>query len=113
MGEPSPFVSIFRSFWWFFTTATTVGYGDDYPTTTEGRIVGVLTFYTGIVLLALPITIVGGTFSKYYPDWVKEFCDKDKDDKEEEPQTSLEQTIEVRKEAWEEDGSTSELEQQA
>eukprot|EP00929_Paragymnodinium_shiwhaense_P049870 TRINITY_DN25151_c0_g2_i1.p1 TRINITY_DN25151_c0_g2~~TRINITY_DN25151_c0_g2_i1.p1 ORF type:complete len:1096 (+),score=187.23 TRINITY_DN25151_c0_g2_i1:95-3382(+) len=71
--EVSPFTSILYAFWWFFTTATTVGYGDDYPTTTTGRIVGTTLFYTGIVLIALPITIVGGCFNKYYPDWVKEF----------------------------------------
>eukprot|EP00929_Paragymnodinium_shiwhaense_P049526 TRINITY_DN24977_c0_g1_i1.p1 TRINITY_DN24977_c0_g1~~TRINITY_DN24977_c0_g1_i1.p1 ORF type:complete len:984 (+),score=185.48 TRINITY_DN24977_c0_g1_i1:191-3142(+) len=68
--EASPFVSIPYAMWWFFTTATTVGYGDDYPTTTAGRFVGILTFYVGIVLLALPITIIGGSFSKYYPDFI-------------------------------------------
>lgn len=71
--EVTPFTSILYAFWWFFTTATTVGYGDDYPTTTAGRIVGVITFYAGIILLALPVTIVGGSFGKFYPDWVKEF----------------------------------------
>jgi hypothetical protein len=76
--EPSPFRSILYAFWWFFTTATTVGYGDDFPTTTAGRCVGVATFYTGIVLIALPITIVVGCFNKHYPDWVKEFGSKPK-----------------------------------
>jgi len=132
--EPSPFVSIFRSFWWFFTTATTVGYGDDYPTTNEGRLVGVLTFYTGIVLLALPITIVGGTFAKYYPDWVKAFAsDDDKPENEsgsrnsskETPETATlhqpaqqpetlpqpTQTIEIRKAAWGDDDSNCESKQ--
>jgi len=71
--EPSPFTSIFYASWWFFTTATTVGYGDDVPTTAAGRIVGVMSFYTGIVLLALPITIVNSAFNKYYPLWLKEF----------------------------------------
>merc|ERR1719487_2564577 len=54
--EPTPFSSIVYAFWWFFTTATTVGYGDDFPTTTSGRCVGVMTFYTGIVLISLPIS---------------------------------------------------------
>jgi len=71
--EPSPFQSILYAFWWFFTTATTVGFGDDYPTTTAGRIVGIFTFYTGIILLALPITIVAERFNAHYPDWIREF----------------------------------------
>jgi len=33
----------------------------------------VVTFYTGIILLALPITIVASCFNQFYPDWVKEF----------------------------------------
>eukprot|EP00928_Gymnodinium_smaydae_P042461 TRINITY_DN28590_c0_g3_i1.p1 TRINITY_DN28590_c0_g3~~TRINITY_DN28590_c0_g3_i1.p1 ORF type:complete len:841 (+),score=69.98 TRINITY_DN28590_c0_g3_i1:94-2616(+) len=75
--EPTPFISVIYAVWWFFTTATTVGYGDDYPTTTFGRIVAITTFYTGIVLVALPLTIVGGSFNKYYPEWVKEFQAKE------------------------------------
>jgi len=69
--QVSPFKSIPYSFWWFFTTATTVGYGDDYPTTTAGRLVAIFVFATGVVLLAMPITIVGGSFGKYYEDWVR------------------------------------------
>jgi len=65
--EVSPFRSIFHSFWWFFTTATTVGYGDDFPTTTIGRIIAVLTFYAGVVLVAIMLTIVGGAFQNHYP----------------------------------------------
>jgi len=82
--EPSPFRSILYAFWWFFTTATTVGYGDDYPTTAGGRVVGVVTFYTGIILLALPVTIVGGSFNKYYPEWLKEFGGRNSEESSEE-----------------------------
>jgi len=69
--EPSPFRSIPYAFWWFFATVTTVGYGDDYPTTTFGRIVALFCFYTGIILLALPVTIIGDKFTVYYPDWAR------------------------------------------
>jgi len=69
--EPSPFRSIPYAFWWFFATITTVGYGDDYPTTTLGRIVALVCFYTGIILLALPVTIIGDKFTVYYPDWAR------------------------------------------
>eukprot|EP00929_Paragymnodinium_shiwhaense_P008232 TRINITY_DN112171_c0_g1_i1.p1 TRINITY_DN112171_c0_g1~~TRINITY_DN112171_c0_g1_i1.p1 ORF type:complete len:1002 (-),score=176.99 TRINITY_DN112171_c0_g1_i1:167-3172(-) len=71
--EATPFRSIPEAFWWFYTTSTTVGYGDYYPTTTIGRFVGVGAFYMGIVLLALPITVIGGSFSTFYPVWVEEF----------------------------------------
>jgi len=70
--EVSPFTDIPYAFWWFFATATTVGYGDVYPTTTFGRCLGLVTFYVGIILLALPITIIGGYFSKHYSVWLEE-----------------------------------------
>mmetsp|Transcript_38795 Transcript_38795/g.76903 ORF Transcript_38795/g.76903 Transcript_38795/m.76903 type:complete len:893 (-) Transcript_38795:109-2787(-) len=69
--EPSPFLSVAHAFWWFFVTANTVGYGDLYPTTTLGRIIGVTTSYVGILLIALPITIVGGNFSNHFDEWVR------------------------------------------
>lgn len=74
--EVSPFRSIAYAFWWFFTTVTTVGYGDDYPTTALGRCVGVVTFYSGIILFTLPVTVVGGCFNNYYPQWVKDFVER-------------------------------------
>jgi len=79
--EPTPFRSIPFGFWWFFTTTTTVGYGDFYPTTTAGKFVGSIAFFAGIVLLALPITIIGGNFSRYYMDWVEESMHRDKEEK--------------------------------
>ncbi len=42
--------------WWIMETITTVGYGDVYPVTNEGRIVGVLVMVIGIGLFS---TIAG------------------------------------------------------
>lgn len=39
--------------WWAATTVTTVGYGDRFPTTAEGRFVGVGLMLTGIALLGV------------------------------------------------------------
>jgi voltage-gated potassium channel len=39
--------------WWAFTTVTTVGYGDRYPATPEGRLVAVGLMLCGIALLGV------------------------------------------------------------
>lgn len=38
--------------WWGYVTATTVGYGDQYPITLGGRIVGTLMLTVGVALFA-------------------------------------------------------------
>lgn len=39
--------------WWAYVTITTVGYGDRYPVTTEGRFLGVLLLVAGIALFSV------------------------------------------------------------
>lgn len=57
--------------WWAFATITTVGYGDRYPVTTEGRFVGVLLMAAGVGLI--------GTFSGSVATWFLEPAAKNKD----------------------------------
>lgn len=38
--------------WWGYVTATTVGYGDQFPVTTGGRIVGIFLLTIGVALFA-------------------------------------------------------------
>lgn len=48
--------------WWATVTATTVGYGDVSPVTTEGRIVAVLLMFTGIGFIGIFTATVASFF---------------------------------------------------
>lgn len=47
--------------WWTITTMSTVGYGDRYPVTTEGRLVAALLMVGGIALLG----VITGTIASW------------------------------------------------
>eukprot|EP00602_Paraphysomonas_sp_CaronLab_P007971 CAMPEP_0185034172 /NCGR_PEP_ID=MMETSP1103-20130426/23800_1 /TAXON_ID=36769 /ORGANISM="Paraphysomonas bandaiensis, Strain Caron Lab Isolate" /LENGTH=415 /DNA_ID=CAMNT_0027570717 /DNA_START=420 /DNA_END=1667 /DNA_ORIENTATION=- len=64
--ENSPFTSILVSCYWAVVTSTTVGYGDIHPTSPMGRFLAVILMYAGILLLALPISVVGAAFTREY-----------------------------------------------
>merc|ERR1719197_1129957 len=69
-GESSctPMSSIAHTFYWAITTMTTVGYGDVLPKTYLGKCVAGLTMVCGIVVIALPITMIGNTFLETHAD---------------------------------------------
>ncbi len=50
--------------WWAFVTITTVGYGDKYPVTTEGRVIAAILMTVGVGLF--------GTFTAYISSWFVE-----------------------------------------
>jgi hypothetical protein len=64
--EQSPFSSIIGTFWWAWVTMTTVGYGDHYPTTLLGKIFGMVVMFFGVLVIALPITVIGSNFATAY-----------------------------------------------
>ena len=55
-------------FWWAITTLTTVGYGDIYPTTTEGRFIAVGLMVSGICVLGVISATVAAWFVKLTQD---------------------------------------------
>jgi len=61
-SDQSPFQSIPQSFWWCIVTLTTVGYGDMFPYTDLGKVFAVITMLVGLVMLALPLSIIGTNF---------------------------------------------------
>lgn len=50
--------------WWVYVTITTVGYGDRYPVTNSGRIVGMLVMLVGVGLFGV---ITGFLANKFLP----------------------------------------------
>jgi voltage-gated potassium channel len=54
--------------WWSYVTITTVGYGDKFPITTEGRIIGAILMTTGVGIF--------GTFTALVSSW---FMQKNED----------------------------------
>lgn len=71
-GLCSPFQSIPEACWWAITTMTTVGYGDTYPITNGGRVIGGLTMVIGILCVALPTTVLGVQFSDSFAQVTEE-----------------------------------------
>jgi voltage-gated potassium channel len=54
--------NIFDGIWWSVVTLTTIGYGDVYPITFGGRILGMVLAMVGIGLVALPTGILTSGF---------------------------------------------------
>lgn len=63
--EPETFPTLFDSFWWTMTTLTTVGYGDFFPTSVPGRLVGIFLFIFGIGLIGVLIGKIVEAASTY------------------------------------------------
>jgi hypothetical protein len=50
--------------WWAASTGTAVGYGDHYPVTDPGRVIGVALAIMGAVMLGLLIAIIGTSMNR-------------------------------------------------
>lgn len=61
--QPEKFSSIPQTMWWGVMTLTTVGYGDVYPITNIGKVVGAVITLLSISLFALPTGILASGFS--------------------------------------------------
>lgn len=64
--DTSAFPNVQISMWWSLITMTTIGYGDFYPVSWKGYMVGVFCAVNGIIVLALPIAAIASVFSDLF-----------------------------------------------
>ena len=63
-NQPEAFASIPQSMWWTIITLTSVGYGDVYPTSGPGQVVGAIVSLIGVLFVALPTGILSAGFAE-------------------------------------------------
>lgn len=65
-AQPDVFKNAFSGMWWATSTLLTVGYGDIYPVTLAGQILGILIAFLGVGLVAIPTGIISAGFVEEY-----------------------------------------------
>ena len=63
-AQPDKFPNIPAAMWWGVATLTTVGYGDVFPVTPLGKLLGAFIAFLGIGMFALPTGILASGFAE-------------------------------------------------
>ena len=66
--QPESFENAFSGLWWSVSTILTIGYGDIYPVTILGKILGVIISFLGVFAVALPTGIISAGFVEQYQE---------------------------------------------
>ncbi|RKW33466.1 MAG: ion transporter, partial [Lachnospiraceae bacterium] len=67
-AQPEAFKNAFSGIWWSLSTIFTVGYGDIYPITAAGKIMGVMITFLGVGSVAIPTGIISAGFVENYTE---------------------------------------------
>ncbi len=65
-AQPDVFTNAFSGIWWSASTLLTVGYGDIYPVTIMGKILGIIISFLGVGMVAIPTGIISAGFVDQY-----------------------------------------------
>ena len=64
--EPETFNTFWDALYWAAVSLTTVGYGDIYPVTALGRLVGTVIAFSGLAAVAIPTGIISSGLMEHY-----------------------------------------------
>lgn len=64
--QPEVFANAFSGIWWSASTLLTVGYGDIYPITILGKMLGIAIAFLGVGMVAIPTGIISAGFVEQY-----------------------------------------------
>jgi len=70
--EESPFANFFNCIWFTLITGTTLGYGDFYPKSYEGKLVAMLIVVIGLVNLTILINTIGECFEEIFRNFLED-----------------------------------------
>lgn len=65
-AQPEVFQNAFSGIWWAASTLLTVGYGDIYPITIAGKLLGIAITFLGAGMVAIPTGIISAGFVDQY-----------------------------------------------
>ena len=65
-AQPEVFENAFSGIWWAASTLLTVGYGDIYPITDAGKLLGIVITFLGVGMVAIPTGIISAGFVDQY-----------------------------------------------
>ena len=65
-AQPEVFQNAFSGIWWAASTLLTVGYGDIYPITIAGKLLGIVITFLGVGMVAIPTGIISAGFVDQY-----------------------------------------------
>nr|MCR5774707.1 ion transporter [Lachnospiraceae bacterium] len=71
LAQPEVFRNALSGLWWAGSTLLTVGYGDIYPITPAGQLMGTMIAFLGVGVVAIPTGIMSAGFIEQYNE-VKE-----------------------------------------
>jgi hypothetical protein len=74
LGRLAMFQSVPDTIYFSVVSITTVGYGDLYPLTTLGRVIGGIALVAGILCFAIPVSVFSTQFFSEYQDVIQERC---------------------------------------